>query len=270
MKLIAIPPYRLIKYTNPAEWGAVYLEIIADMREKGQLEGVEIDLDKGHATEHSAETRDEEILAGITVGFLKRVRICSEMGTYDAIVSPGGMEPGFLAARQVSKLPFAGAVHASFHVASLLGDRFSVIGTVDPVMLMVRRHAQIYGLDQKLASLRGVSYSSSFLREIIIKYKKEERVQVPEAKKFVDDTVAQCIVAIEKDRADCLIIGNPGMQCFEDDIRQRLAETGYAEIQLIGQFQSAVEMARAMVNMKLVQAPRAYPSDYLKAKPEFR
>jgi len=38
----------------------------------------------------------------------------------------------------------------------------------------------------------------------------------------------------------------------------------------IGAFAAAVEMARAMVNMKLTQAPRAYPSDSLKAKPAFR
>jgi hypothetical protein len=29
-------------------------------------------------------------------------------------------------------------------------------------------------------------------------------------------------------------------------------------------------MAKLMVNMKLAQAPRAYPSDALKAKPAFR
>ena len=42
----------------------------------------------------------------------------------------------------------------------------------------------------------------------------------------------------------------------------------YLSVLLI--FYAAVEMARAMVNMELIQAPRAYPSDLLKAKPEFR
>jgi len=39
---------------------------------------------------------------------------------------------------------------------------------------------------------------------------------------------------------------------------------------LIGAFAAAVEMAKAMVNMKLAQSPRAYPSDMLKKKPAFR
>ena len=34
--------------------------------------------------------------------------------------------------------------------------------------------------------------------------------------------------------------------------------------------ENQVEMAKAMVNMKLTQSPRAYPSDLLKAKPAFR
>ena len=38
----------------------------------------------------------------------------------------------------------------------------------------------------------------------------------------------------------------------------------------MGAFAAAVEMARAMVNLKLMQAPRAYPGDALKAKPAFR
>ena len=104
----------------------------------------------------------------------------------------------------------------------------------------------------------------------IRKYKKEERINIPEVKKILDNTMSQCIAAIEKDMADSLIIGCPALQPFEDDIRQRLDESGYHEIQLISELPAAVEMAKVMVNMKLTQAPRAYPSDSLKAKPEFR
>ena len=51
------------------------------------------------------------------------------------------------------------------------------------------------------------------------------------------------------------------------EIMQRLDEAGYGEIQIVGGFRAAVEMARAMVNMRLKQAARAYPKDALKAKP---
>ena len=51
---------------------------------------------------------------------------------------------------------------------------------------------------------------------------------------------------------------------------QALAQSLDQEINLIGAFPAAVEMARAMVNMRLRQSPRAYPTDALKAKPAFR
>ena len=89
-------------------------------------------------------------------------------------------------------------------------------------------------------------------------------------KKLIDDIVEYCIKAVEEDRSDSLILGCTPLQCFEDEVRERLDESGYNEIQLICEFSAAVEMAKAMVNLKLVQAPRAYPSVFLKAKPEFR
>ena len=58
-----------------------------------------------------------------------------------------------------------------------------------------------------------------------------------------------------------LLVGN---------MRGELHGAGYSEIPLICALPAAVEMAKAMVNMKLVQAPRAYPSHALQAKPTFR
>jgi hypothetical protein len=87
---------------------------------------------------------------------------------------------------------------------------------------------------------------------------------------FVDSIVRQFVRAIEDEGVDCVIIGSPHQQCFLDEVRQGLDAAGYREIVLIGAFAAAVEMARAMVNMKLRQAPRAYPSDALTAKPAFR
>jgi len=269
MRLIIVPPYRGVNYTL-TEGHFDKRELIAKMEKKGQLEGVEIDIDDACPLEHTTENRDEEFLANITVGFLKRVKECSEMGKYDAIATCGSIEPGFFAARMISKIPIAFCLHSAVHVASLIGDRFSIIELTDVMAAIIRHHVQLYGLSYKLASVRTLSRSSTYMLGLLRKYKKEERMKVPEIKKVVADAVARCITAIEEDRADSLILGCPPFQCFEDEIRQGLDEAGYEEIQLIGELSAAVEMAKAMVNMKLTQAPRAYPGDYLKAKPEFR
>jgi len=266
MKLIIIPPY-----LTPANKGKfVQHEIIANMEKKGQLEGVDIDVDEAYPTEHRAVNRDEEILANITAGFLKRVREISEMGKYDAIATSGSIEPGFFAGRMISKIPIAFSLHSAVHVASLIGDRFTIIEATDAMAQIVRHYVQLYGLSHKLASVRHVSHSSTYMRALVRNHEKEERTKAPEAKELIEDIVAQCIKAIEEDRADSLIFGCRPLECFQDEARQWLDESGYGEIELIGELSAAVEMAKAMVNMKLMQAPRAYPSDHLTVKPEFR
>ena len=74
---------------------------------------------------------------------------------------------------------------------------------------------------------------------------------------------------IEKDRADSIVFGGEPQHIFADVVRQRLDEAGYSEIPIICGISAGVAMAKAMVNMKLVKAPRAYPSATLKAKPEY-
>ena len=201
---------------------------------------------------------------------MERVRAASESGKYDAIVTSGSLEPGFFAGRMISKIPIAFCLHSAVHMASLVGERFSIIEQTDTMAQMIRHFVQLYGLSHKLVSIRTMSLPSIVAMGYIRDYPKEERGKMQEVKKYLDDAVTRCKTAIEKDRADSLILGCPPLQCFEDEIRQGLDESGYEEIQLISELPAAVEAAKAMVNMKLIQAPRAYPSDALVAKPEFR
>ena len=271
MKLVNIPPYQRagVNY-DPALGHFAVRELIANMREKGQLEGIEIDIDDGYKTDHSAETRDEEVGALITVGFIKRVKELSESGKYDAIVSSAGIDPGFFAAGMVSKIPISFSVHAAVHVASLLGNRTSLIFLNDAQALVNRHSIQLYGFNDKVVSIRPIHRSSPYVLRLLREHKKENRAEVPEVRQVIDDMMQQCKKAILEDRVDSLILVPPHLQCFEPELRKRLDECGYDEIQLILGLSAAIEMAVAMVHMKLMPAPRAYPSDFLQAKPEFR
>lgn len=275
MRIIDIPPYRGsgVNY-DPKEGHYLVREIVENMRRKGQLEGVEMDIDDGYPTEHKGENRDEEILAYITPGFLQRVREVSESGKYDAIVTSGAIEPGFFAGRMISKIPIAFCVHSAVHVASLLGDRFSIIQAHDPGALMVRRFVEQYGLGHKLASVRRISKPAAapaqFIRRYVLQHQKPGRAAIPEVRALIDSLVEAAVFAIEEDRADSIILGGPYFEVLRDEIRQALDKAGYGEVQLVCEIASAVEVAKAMVNMGLKQAARAYPSDALRAKPKFR
>jgi allantoin racemase len=268
MRLITIPPYKALNYT-PEKGRFIELELLDNMRKRGQLEGVEMDMDDGYDLGHRREERDEEFSAQIALGSLSRVKTYCNLGKHDAIICVGSIL-GFSAARVVSKIPVVSSVHSAYHVASLVGDRFSVIEATDPQALIARHLSQIYGFDHKLVSVRAMSHSSTSLTLFVNQYSKESRSKAPDYGKVIEDMVAPCVKAIEEDMADTLIFSCTPLQIFEEAVRQRLDELGYGEIQIVCQYAAAVEMAKVMVNLKLVQAPRAFPTTYLKAKPKFR
>ena len=169
------------------------------------------------------------------------------------------------------KIPVASAVHSSFHIASLIGERFSVIHPHTTSALTVRHCAERYGLSHKLASVRCYGHSSTYIYGFLSKYKdnKEERIKIPEVKKIIGDMTTHCVAAVEKDRVDSLILTCEAFETFEGEVRRRLDEAGYNEIPIISCFSAAVEVAKAMVNLRLVQTSRAYPSATLKVTPEY-
>ena len=267
MRLIAIPPYQ-----NPAvNWGWVLHQLLEDYRKTGGLEGVEVDIDEGYPVESTSERRDEEVLALISVGIIKKVKEYSQAGRYDAIVLTGALDPGFVAARLVSTIPVTGAIHSALHAASLIGERVSEIHTVSSSSLIVRHLGERYGLNHKLVSVRIPRHTSTETFGFLQKYRDHwpERLSDPGLKKIMDDIASECIAAIEENRADALILACEHLQACADGVRQRLDQAGYEEIPIIRALPAGLEMAKTMVNMKLTQTARAYPGHELKAAPKY-
>jgi len=269
MRLIAIPPYR-----NPAvEWGWVLRHLVEDYRATGALDGVELDVDEGYLVESTSEKRDEEVLALINVGIVNRVKEHAASGKYDGIVLTGGIDPGFMAARVVlqDKLPVTGAIHAALHVASLIGERTSEIHTVPSSSLIVRHLGEHYGFGEKLVSVRIPGITSTAAYRVLRNYRDNWRGRLgdPQFGRMMDEITASCIAAIEENRADSIILACEHLQACADGVRERLDRAGYREVPLVRALPAGIEMARAMVNMKILQSARAYPGHELKAAPKF-
>ena len=270
VRLINIGPYLGAKASDKDETGTpIVQELVENMRRKGQLEGVEIEFDSG-TTKPAKRDRDDDVLTHISVGVLEKIKEYSALGTYDAIVCRGSLEPAFYAGRETSKIPVAFALHSAVHVASLIGEKFSIIEVTDAMARIARRNVQAYGLGDKLTSVRRLNVPSVEMGSAIYAVKKARRATDPQIGKILDTAMTECRAAIENEGADTIILGCTPLQYLEDELTQRLAAAGYGEIQLVCEFSAAVEMAKAMVNMKLKQAPRAYPTDQLKAKPLYR
>ena len=270
IRLVDIPPYRGAGYEYNPKDGPWINELIEGMQNRGQLENVQIDIDEGSFTEHAFETRNEEIWGRLLPGFLDRVKACSDSGRYDAIVCHVPIDEGAFAAQFVSRIPVALALHSAVHFASFIGDRFSIVDISDQHGPRQRHLVQNYGLNHKLMSIRTIDRTSSGVMSLMRKYPKAERSKAAEVKQVIDDAVAQGVNAIEKERVDTLILGFPGLEMVQDEIRRGLDAKGYAEIEMVCMFSASVEMAKAMVSMKIKQAARAYPGDDLNSKPEYR
>ena len=266
MKILILPPYQ-----NENKFIYVHSqELMENMEQKGQITKEEYVIDEGYFIEWTEERRDSEFLANISLGIIKKVKEYAQKGGVDAIVCQGSMEPAFFPAREISDIPFMGSLHSALHVASLLGDRCTVIEATDPQAILVRRHARMYGLDQKLASARHAGYSSSEMGKFLTAYPKGERANVPEVKTMVGDIVDQCIAAVDQDRADCVILSCTPLQVFEEEIRRGFVEAGYGDVPIICELSAAVAMAKAVVGMNLSQARVANPRSDTKIKPAYR
>jgi len=264
VKLIVIPPYK-----NPAvNMAYVISESLARMQRMNPSAGDEIVVEEGYPLAEHSEARDAEFLARITPGFLQKVREYSDRGGFDAIVSTGFLDPGFEAARTIARIPVAGALHSSLLMASLIGKRTSIVIGTMPLALAIRQVAESYGLGRKLVSLRAYGHSTTELLKLIDVHR-DRLFDTSEARRITGAIVRQCITAITADRVDSLILGCEPTEFWEDEVRRELDAAGYDEIPLICPTPACVQMAKAMVGMELKQTPRAYPTDRLRAQPEY-
>ena len=166
MKILILPPYQNKNgYTQQQT-----VELMAALEEKGQITRDEYVIDDGYFIEWLEDRRDCEFLATISLGVIKKTREHAESGKVDAIVSMGSMEPAFFPAREISDIPFMGALHSALHVASLIGDKCSVIEATDPQAVLVRRHARMYGFDHKLISARHAGFSSTEMGKMLAEH----------------------------------------------------------------------------------------------------
>ncbi len=129
---------------------------------------------------------------------------------FDAFVIGCFGDPGFRGLRELTKKPIVGPANASFHTASQLSERFSVITILETTMPLTRHLVHEYGFGEQLASVPiveapvlEIDHSSDAL---------------------VDDMVAAGLEAVEKDGAEALVPGCMSLSFMQvhDEIADRV------------------------------------------------
>lgn len=198
--------------------------------------GTELDtaaIEKGPA---SIESRYDEILAIPEI--VRRVMEAEREGVDACVINCFG-DPGVRACREVVGIPVVGPCEASLLLAASLCNRFSVITVLRNVIGMIEENARVYGLSEKLASVRAVEIPVLELHRM---EEKTERALLEEGRK-----------ALEEDGAEVLILGCTGMTGMAERLSKEL------KVPVVDPLPSAIKFAETLVSLRLTHSKLAFP-----------
>jgi len=182
---------------------------------------------------------DEALAAPDTI----RRAIEAERDGADAIVIDCMGDPALKAAREAVRVPVLGPAETSMHLAAMLGQKFSVVTVVDTVKPMIANLARVYGVYEKLASIRVVNIPVLEIRN-----------DFEETKRRLS---AAAIEAVERDGADVIILGCTGFLGCAAAIEADLRGVGH-DVPVIDPIPATVCAAEAIVKAGLRHSKRTY------------
>lgn len=164
----------------------------------------------------------------------------AEREGYDGVIIYCFADPGLRAAKEKLNIPVVGLNEPSIHLASMLGNRFSIIttGPADYHMGDLEDLLRLYGFENKCASIRSIAIP---VLDLAKEKEKEAERLVEEAKK-----------AIREDGADTIVLGCGSMLGVEGRISKEL------EVLVIVPGVVALKICEDLVDMNLSQSKRYF------------
>lgn len=230
MKLRVITPITTHGFASVDDFTAI-------VRPDTELSHVEID--HGPA---SIESDFDEMLA--TPDTVAKI-VEAERDGMDAVVINCMGDPGMQAGREAVSIPVIGPCEATMHVASMLGHTFSVITVMKSLRRQFENQAKVYGLRDKLASVRAV--------EIPVLELEDDRDRL--VRLLADEAQA----AIEQDGAHAMLFGCTGMLGAAAAVERELAHRGYPSVPVIDSMVWAIKLAEAIADMGLRHSKLSWP-----------
>lgn len=174
--------------------------------------------------------------------FILEEAVKAEKDGFNAVIVDCFIDPAIDAIREALKIPAVGPGETSMHVASLLGNKFTVI-TVAGLSLnkLIARNAEKYGLSHKLASIRNVNLP-------VLELRKRE-------KETISMLIKEGTRAIKEENADTLILGCTELSEIADkhNLQEKLG------VPVIDPIKVAVKFAESLVSLNLSHSKKAYP-----------
>lgn len=168
----------------------------------------------------------------------------AEADGVDAIIIDCVGDPGLHGAREAVSIPVIGPGEAGMHLAATLGHRFGVVTISDRVRPLLERNVLLYGLRDRLASVQAVDIG-------VLDIDHSGDTLLP---RLLDGAIH----AIERDRADAILLGCTGFLGLADKLSAALAARG-TPVPVVSPLQAALMAAVTCLSLGLSHSRRAYP-----------
>ena len=166
-----------------------------------------------------------------------------EAGRMDAVVIGCGDDPGLYAMRELLDIPVLGMTETSCAFSSILGERFSMITTSRESIPETRLLFKKYGVLNRCASIRYVSFSVLDMQQGIV------------SREAVVATFLKEVEAAREDGASSILMGCGTMAyLLLDEDANRVSP-----IPVLNPAKVAVKTAEIMLSLKQTHSRRSFP-----------
>jgi Asp/Glu/hydantoin racemase len=242
---------------------------------KHLLEDVDWELHEGPLLPYGdwpVENREEFCL--VAAARLPIVREACESGKHNGLILLGGGEPGLIESREIARqynIPVTACASAQMHVASMLGNKFSVIDLAESHNMFYYNLIVQHHFTKRCASIRNINFplprpgcpDRSFILN------EREKALAGEPSEAVDRAVEEAVCAIEEDGAEVLIFGCSATYWLKPFLKKRLNEMGW-EVPILEGYECAIVLLKAMVGLGVdvsgLMLPRDNPKKWRRKK----
>ena len=127
---------------------------------------------------------------------------------YEAVIIAAFCDPGLEAAREVSDILVVGLQEVTLHMAAMLGARYTIVSMTEQHVAHKHKEVAGYKLERSLASIIPLGLSVA------------QTDAEPELTKKRVLEVAK--LAVEKDKAEVLVLGCAGMAGYAEEIEKQI------------------------------------------------
>lgn len=164
-----------------------------------------------------------------------------EKEDYHGAIIGCASDPGLYAMREItSSMVVVGPGESSFHIASMLGHRFTILAPLDNAVNAFHALAHRAGIESKLASVRSINLAVLDLDE--------------DKSATLGKIIHEGREAMERDRADTLILGCMSLGFL--DIAEKVQDA--LQIPVVNPCRAALKVAEALVGCGLTHSKRAF------------